>query len=60
MTWTLPGSSTQNQTGTTGGGNVGFRVTGGRGKYTLTITNVAKPRYTFDRTNSVLSKSITK
>ena len=61
VTWTLPSGATQNQTVTTGGGgSATFTATGGRGKYTLTITNITKSGYTFDRANSVLSKSITK
>ena len=61
VTWTLPGGATRSQTATTGsGGNASFSATGGRGKYTLTITNITRSGYTFDRASSVLSKSITK
>lgn len=61
VTWQLPGGSTQSRVATTGAnGTASFSATGSRGTYTLTVTNITKSGYTFDRTNSVLSKSITK
>lgn len=60
-TWTLPGGSTQSQTATTDPKGVAkFSTSGGLGTYTLTITNIVKTGYTFDPSNSVPSKSITK
>jgi hypothetical protein len=57
--WTLPNGSTLVQTARTGStGAATFQVTGGRGFYTLTVTNLARPGYTFDPTNSVLSQTI--
>ncbi len=60
-TWTRPGGSTVTQSATTGlTGNARFSTSGGRGTYTLTVTNLAKSGYTFDPANSVLTKSIAK
>jgi hypothetical protein len=60
--WDLPGGGTLDQTKITNAfGSVIFKVAGGAGVYTLTITNVAKTDYAFDPDNSlILSKSITK
>jgi hypothetical protein len=60
--WDLPRGGTLDQTKTTGAsGGASFRVSGGAGTYTITITNVTKAGYTFDPVNSaVLSKNITK
>jgi putative pyrroloquinoline-quinone binding quinoprotein/IPT/TIG domain-containing protein len=61
VSWRLPDGSTQNQTASTSSNGVArFSTTGRRGTYTLTVSNVTKSGYTFDRTNSVLSKTITK
>jgi len=60
-TWTKPNGTIQNQTAssdTTGGSN--FITKGGRGTYSLRVNNITKTGYTFDKTRSVLSKSITK
>jgi hypothetical protein len=60
-TWTLPNGATQKQTATTAtSGNANFSTKSGRGTYKLAVTNISKTGYTFDPTNSVLSKSITK
>jgi hypothetical protein len=59
--WTLPGGSTK--TGTTvtdSAGRARFSVSGARGTYTLTVTDVAKSGYIFDSAGSVLSRSLTK
>jgi hypothetical protein len=60
--WDLPGGGALEQTKTTGAsGLVTFKVAGGAGTYTITITDIAKAGYTFDPVNSaILSKSITK
>ena len=59
--WTLPNGATQEQTATTAtSGNANFSTKAGRGTYTLTVTNPAKSGYTFDATNSTLTKSIAK
>ncbi|MEW5985892.1 MAG: SBBP repeat-containing protein [Chloroflexota bacterium] len=59
-TWTLPDGSTQSQTATTNSaGNARFTAIAGAGVYTLTIDDIVRPDYTFDRLNSVLSASIT-
>jgi hypothetical protein len=40
---------------------VTFKVAGGAGPYTITVTNIIKAGYTFDPENSaILSKSIMK
>ncbi len=60
-TWIKPNGTTQSQTAssnTTGGSN--FITKGGRGTYTLRVNNITKTGYTFDKTSSVLTKSITK
>lgn len=59
VTWTLPDSTAQDQTGdTTGNGMVRFDVSNGSDRYTLEIKNIAKAGYVFDRYNSLLSDSI--
>jgi hypothetical protein len=61
VTWTLPDGSKRNQSAATNSiGNATFGTSGSRGTYTLTETNVTKTGYTFDKANSVLTKSITK
>jgi PKD repeat protein len=60
-TWARPGGATVTQTATTSStGSAKFSTTGGRGRYTLTVTNISKTGYTFDAANSALTKSITK
>ena len=61
VSWRLPDGSIQSQTADTSSNGVArFSTSGRRGTYTLTVNNITKSGYTFDRTNSVLSKSITK
>ncbi|MEJ2555363.1 MAG: Ig-like domain-containing protein [Anaerolineae bacterium] len=61
ITWTLPDGTTQTQSSPTDTkGTASFSTSDGRGTYTLTVTHIAKTGYTFDPTNSLLSKSITK
>ena len=61
VSWRLPDGSTQDQTASTSKSGVAkFTTSGRRGTYTLSINNITKAGYTFDRTNSVLSKAITK
>ncbi len=60
-TWTLPGGINQNQVASTNRRGVAkFKVTGGGGTYTLTVTGITKAGFDFDEDNSVLTKSITK
>ena len=60
-TWAIPGGATAAQTATTSSTGIAkFSTTGGRGTYTLTVSNISKTGYTFDAANSVLTKSITK
>jgi hypothetical protein len=59
--WALPGGTTRTATATTDAtGRARFSVSGVRGTYTLTVTDVAKPAYVFDPAASVLTRSITK
>lgn len=61
VSWRLPDASTQDQTASTSKSGVAkFSTSGRRGTYTLSINNITKTGYTFDQTNSVLSKAITK
>ena len=61
VTWRLPGGATVQQSATTdSSGAARFSVSGTRGTYTLTVNDITKPAYTFDRANSVLTKSIKK
>jgi PKD repeat protein len=61
VTWRKPDGTAVTQTATTGsGGSATFNTTGGRGTYTLTVNNLTKTGYTFDKVASVLSKSITR
>jgi hypothetical protein len=61
VSWKLPDGTTLNQTATTSSTGVAkFSTIGRRGAYTLTVNNIAKSGYTFDRSNSVLSKTIMK
>lgn len=60
-TWTLPNGSTRAQSATSNlKGNATFSAGGSRGTYTLTINNITKPNYTFDRAGSVLTNSISR
>ncbi|HEU4712541.1 MAG TPA: PQQ-binding-like beta-propeller repeat protein [Pyrinomonadaceae bacterium] len=59
--WSLPDGTTQNQTTNTSSTGVArFSTSGRRGTYMLTVSNITKSGYTFDRSNSVLSKTIMK
>ena len=59
-TWTLPGGAKQAQSAMTDfNGNATFTVKSSHGTYTLTETNISKAGWTFDKANSVLTKSIT-
>ena len=61
VSWTLPDGSIQNQTANTSSNGVArFSTSGRRGTYTLTVSNITKSGWTFDRSNSVLSKTVTK
>jgi PKD repeat protein len=58
--WTKPGGATATQSATTGSNGVAtFTTSGNGGTYTLSVTNITKAGYTFDKANSVLSRSIT-
>jgi hypothetical protein len=60
-TWDLPDGSRFSQTAYSNRkGVAGFETSGGKGTYTLTVTNMTKSGYDFDAANSVLSNSITK
>jgi hypothetical protein len=59
--WTLPNGGTTTSTAQTDSlGRARFTVSGSRGTYTLTVTDVIKTSYIFDTARSVLSRSITK
>lgn len=59
--WRKPNGTSVTQTATTGSSDTAsFNTSGGRGTYTLTVTNLAKTGYTFDKANSILTKSLTK
>ena len=61
VTWRKPDGTSVTQIATTGSsGTASLSTSGGRGTYTLTVNNLTKTGYTFDRANSVLTKSITK
>jgi hypothetical protein len=61
VTWRLPDGTTQNQIANTSSAGVArFSTSGRRGTYVLTVNNITKSGYTFDRSNSVLSKTIMK
>jgi hypothetical protein len=61
VSWRSFDGSTQDQTASTSNNGVAkFTTSGRRGTYTISINNITKAGYTFDRTNSVLSKAITK
>jgi PKD repeat protein len=59
--WLKPDGTAVIQTAVTNNqGVVAFSTSGGRGTYTVTVTNISKTGYTFDAASSLLSKSITK
>lgn len=59
--WTLPNGGTKTSTAQTdSSGRARFAISGTRGTYTLTVTDLVKAGYLFDAANSVLSRSITK
>ncbi len=61
VNWKLPDGTSENQTAVTSSTGVAkFSTSGGRGTYILTVNNITKSGYTFDPSNSVLSKAITK
>jgi PKD repeat protein len=60
-TWAKPGGATVTQTATTSSTGIAkFSTSGNRGTYTLTVNNITKSGYTFDKAGSILTKSITK
>jgi len=60
-TWTLPDGTTQDDTRKTDNtGVVKFPITGGNGKYVLTINDITKKDFAFDQQQSTLSQSIVK
>lgn len=61
VSWTRPDGSKVTQTALTDASGVAtFTTSGGRGTYTLAVTNISKTGYSFDPHNSILSKSITR
>lgn len=61
VTWTHPDATTSTRGKFTNRrGQASFSTSDGRGTYTLTIENLDLSNFTFDPSNSVLSKSITK
>jgi hypothetical protein len=59
VTWKVPSGGTITQTATTSTkGLASFTVTDLRGSYTITVTNLTKPGYTFDPATSVLTKTV--
>jgi hypothetical protein len=61
VTWQRPDGTTQTLTATTSSrGRATFTTSGGRGTYTLTVTDVSKAGFTFDPTAGPRSRSITK
>ena len=59
--WTMPNGTTQTKSATTAAnGSATLLVTGARGTYKFTVTNITKAGYTFDPAHSILTKSITK
>jgi hypothetical protein len=58
--WTLPDGSSQDvNVATNSNGVAAFTTVGRQGLYTLTILNLVRSQYTFEPSQSVLSKSIT-
>ncbi|MCU0488973.1 MAG: PKD domain-containing protein [Anaerolineales bacterium] len=61
VSWARPDGSKVTQTALTDATGVAtFTTNGGRGTYTLTVTNISKTGSLFDPFNSLLSKSITR
>jgi hypothetical protein len=61
VTWTRPDGTTQTLSATTSSrGRATFTTSGGRGTYTLTVTDVSKPGFSFDPAAGPRSRSITK
>jgi hypothetical protein len=61
VSWSLPDGTTRNQSANTSSAGVArFSTKGSRGTYTLNVNNITKSGYTFDRANSVLSKTVTR
>lgn len=61
ITWQRPNGTPQTLTATTSSrGRATFTTSGGRGTYTLTVTDVSKAGFTFDATAGPTSRSITK
>lgn len=61
VTWTKPNGTVSTQSAATNSRGIAkFAITSGRGTYTLTVTDISKYLYTFDRDGSVLSQSITR
>lgn len=59
--WTLPNGTTRTATAVTNlSGRARFTISGTRGTYTLTVTNVSRSGYVFDAAGSVLTRSITR
>lgn len=57
--WAKRGTGTVTQSATTNANGIArFTTTGARGIYTLTVTDISKPQYTFDAAGSVLSATI--
>lgn len=56
--WATPSGSPTATATTDASGTATFVVTGRRGTYTLTVTDVAKAGYAFDRASGVLSRSV--
>jgi hypothetical protein len=61
VTWRKPDGTSVAQTALTGGGGAAsFSISGGRGTFTLTVTNLVKTGYAFDASGSTLTMSIIK
>ena len=61
ITWTFPDGQKQTQTATTNNKGIAkFTAIRGHGTYILTVVDVSKTNYTFDKAGSILTASITK
>ncbi len=61
VSWKLPDGTSLNQTANTSSGGVAkFSTRSSRGTYTVTVNNITKSGFTFDRANSVLSNTVTR
>jgi PKD repeat protein len=59
IAWRKPDGTSATQSALTdSSGSASFSVSGGRGSYTLTVTNLARSGYTFDAAGSLLTGSI--